>query len=85
MPVHQIVCIHMISAENNEISTIRSTMTTPIRSLSPNLLRRTNTERALINKKRVVKMLCAVVLEFFICWTPLYIINTVSIVVIPIY
>ncbi|XP_076273639.1 cholecystokinin receptor-like isoform X2 [Rhynchophorus ferrugineus] len=40
-------------------------------------LRRTNAERSLCNKKRVIKMLCVVVLEFFICWTPLYIINTV--------
>ncbi|KAJ8947553.1 hypothetical protein NQ318_005032 [Aromia moschata] len=41
-------------------------------------LRRTNAERSLLNKKRVIKMLFAVVLEFFICWTPLYIINTVA-------
>lgn len=40
-------------------------------------LRRTNAERSLQNKKRVIKMLFAVVLEFFICWTPLYIINTI--------
>lgn len=40
-------------------------------------LRRTNAERSLLNKKRVIKMLFAVVLEFFICWTPLYIINTI--------
>ncbi|XP_074037786.1 cholecystokinin receptor [Leptinotarsa decemlineata] len=41
-------------------------------------LRRTNAERSLLNKRRVVKMLLAVVLEFFICWTPLYVINTVA-------
>lgn len=41
-------------------------------------LRRTNAEKSLANKKRVVKMLCAVVLEFFVCWTPLYIVNTVA-------
>lgn len=40
-------------------------------------LRQTNAERSLVNKKRVTKMLFAVVLEFFICWTPLYAINTV--------
>lgn len=40
-------------------------------------LRRTNAERSLLNKKRVIKMLFAVVLEFFICWTPLYTINTI--------
>lgn len=41
-------------------------------------LRRTNAEKSLINKKRVIKMLFAVVLEFFLCWTPLYIINTIA-------
>ncbi|KAF6198907.1 hypothetical protein GE061_006930 [Apolygus lucorum] len=45
---------------------------------SPNLLRRSNTGKALKKKKRVVKMLFAVVLEFFICWTPLYVINTIA-------
>ncbi|XP_073995805.1 cholecystokinin receptor-like isoform X2 [Rhodnius prolixus] len=41
-------------------------------------LRRSNTEKALKKKKRVVKMLFAVVLEFFVCWTPLYVINTIT-------
>lgn len=40
-------------------------------------LRKTNAERSLIKKKRIIKMLVAVVLEFFICWTPLYVINTI--------
>lgn len=40
--------------------------------------RRTNTEKSLQNKKRVIQMLFVVVLEFFICWTPLYVINTVA-------
>ena len=39
-------------------------------------IRATNTERNLAAKKRVIKMLFAVVLEFFICWTPLYVVNT---------
>uniref|UniRef100_A0A336LNY7 CSON009528 protein n=1 Tax=Culicoides sonorensis TaxID=179676 RepID=A0A336LNY7_CULSO len=41
-------------------------------------LRRSNAEKSLQNKKRVIKMLLLVVLEFFICWTPLYIINTIA-------
>ncbi|ENN78967.1 hypothetical protein D910_06709 [Dendroctonus ponderosae] len=40
-------------------------------------LRRTNAERSLCNKKRVIKMLCVVVLEFFVCWSPLYTVNTI--------
>lgn len=39
---------------------------------------RTNTEKSLQNKKRVIQMLFVVVLEFFICWTPLYVINTIA-------
>ncbi|CAO1385785.1 unnamed protein product [Diamesa serratosioi] len=41
-------------------------------------LRRSNAEKSLLNKKRVIKMLFVVVLEFFICWTPLYVINTIA-------
>ncbi|CAH1104014.1 unnamed protein product, partial [Psylliodes chrysocephalus] len=41
-------------------------------------LRKSNAERSLLNKRRVIKMLFAVVLEFFICWTPLYVINTIA-------
>lgn len=41
-------------------------------------LRRSNVEKNLLSKKRVIQMLFVVVLEFFICWTPLYIINTIT-------
>lgn len=36
------------------------------------ILRSTHTEQNLSSKKRVIKMLAAIVAEFFICWTPLY-------------
>ena len=39
-------------------------------------MRHTNPQKIRQNKIRVIKMLFAVVLEFFICWTPVYIINT---------
>lgn len=39
---------------------------------------RSNAEKSLQNKRRVIKMLFVVVLEFFICWTPLYVINTIA-------
>lgn len=39
---------------------------------------RTNPHRSLLNKRRVIKMLFVVVIEFFICWTPLYVINTIA-------
>ncbi|CAG2175451.1 unnamed protein product, partial [Oppiella nova] len=35
--------------------------------------RRVSTQ--LISKKRIIRMLCVLVLEFFICWTPVYVIN----------
>ena len=41
-------------------------------------LRRCNAEHCLKTKRRVLKMLLVVVLEFFICWTPLYVVNTLS-------
>lgn len=43
----------------------------------PNI-RRNNIEQGILQKKRVIKMLFVVVLEFFICWTPLYAVNTIS-------
>lgn len=48
------------------------------RSFYTRIHNRTNTEKSLQNKKRVIKMLFVVVLEFFICWTPLYVINTLA-------
>ncbi|XP_043266789.1 cholecystokinin receptor type A-like isoform X1 [Venturia canescens] len=47
-------------------------------SIGRRTLRRTNPGRALLRKKRIVKMLLVVVLEFFVCWTPLYVINTLA-------
>ncbi|XP_023220848.1 cholecystokinin receptor-like, partial [Centruroides sculpturatus] len=41
-------------------------------------IRVSNLDKSLSQKRRVFKMLFVVVLEFFICWTPLYVINTVS-------
>ena len=41
-------------------------------------LRRCNPEHCLKTKRRVLKMLIVVMLEFFICWTPLYVVNTLS-------
>ena len=42
------------------------------------ILRHSNAEHCLKTKRRVLKMLIVVVLEFFICWTPLYVVNTLS-------
>lgn len=40
------------------------------------IIRRTNLDKALAAKKRVIRMLLVVVMEFFICWTPLFVMNT---------
>ncbi|XP_076030412.1 uncharacterized protein LOC143018711 [Oratosquilla oratoria] len=45
---------------------------------SRSVLRKSNTHKSLKEKKRVIKMLFVVVLEFFLCWTPLYVLNTLS-------
>ncbi|CAL4233199.1 unnamed protein product, partial [Meganyctiphanes norvegica] len=42
------------------------------------ILRRTNQEQFLKSKRRIIKMLTVVVVEFFVCWTPLYVINTAA-------
>uniref|UniRef100_A0A5S6QK88 G_PROTEIN_RECEP_F1_2 domain-containing protein n=1 Tax=Trichuris muris TaxID=70415 RepID=A0A5S6QK88_TRIMR len=35
-------------------------------------LRSTHTEKSLVTKKRVIKMLAMIVVEFFVCWMPFY-------------
>ncbi|XP_062140305.1 cholecystokinin receptor type A [Drosophila sulfurigaster albostrigata] len=52
-----------------------------LRSIVP---RRSNESKSLESKKRVVKMLFVLVLEFFICWTPLYVINTMTMLIGPV-
>ncbi|XP_076336106.1 cholecystokinin receptor-like [Tachypleus tridentatus] len=37
-----------------------------------------NQERSLSQKRRVIKMLFVVVLEFFLCWSPIYVLNTIT-------
>ncbi|EEB20399.1 class A rhodopsin-like G-protein coupled receptor GPRcck1, putative [Pediculus humanus corporis] len=49
-----------------------------IKSCSSISLRHNNYERSLRKKQLVIKMLFVVVLEFFVCWTPLYVINTLA-------
>src|SRR4051812_12387662 len=46
-------------------------------------LRSTHTERSLVAKKRVIVMLMCVVIEFFLFWTPLYVLNLTSTIVSP--
>ncbi|XP_042855972.1 cholecystokinin receptor-like, partial [Penaeus japonicus] len=47
-------------------------------SVTTSILRKTHPEISLRNKKRVIHMLAAVVVEFFVCWTPLYVVNTLA-------
>ena len=39
-------------------------------------IRHSNTEKSLAAKKRVIRMLFVVVVEFFVCWAPVYVMNT---------
>ncbi|EDV46631.1 cholecystokinin receptor type A isoform X2 [Drosophila erecta] len=71
-------------------TTTATTVTTLAKSSSPSIrvhdaaLRRSNEAKTLESKKRVVKMLFVLVLEFFICWTPLYVINTMVMLIGPV-
>ncbi|XP_037786298.1 cholecystokinin receptor-like [Penaeus monodon] len=47
-------------------------------SVTTSILRKTHPEISLRNKKRVIHMLAVVVVEFFVCWTPLYVVNTLA-------
>ncbi|XP_017156652.1 gastrin/cholecystokinin type B receptor [Drosophila miranda] len=71
------------SAMSKTTSTTTTTVTlakmsSPSMRVQDAALRRSNEAKTLESKKRVVKMLFVLVLEFFICWTPLYVINTLS-------
>ena len=46
------------------------------RKLEQARIRQNNTERSLQAKKRVIRMLFMIVLEFFLCWTPAYVMQT---------
>lgn len=74
-----VICVAGKRKNVNNTSQISISFAYNFFSLPLSLFRcRTNTEKSLQNKKRVIKMLFVVVLEFFICWTPLYVINTIT-------
>ncbi|XP_001991193.2 cholecystokinin receptor [Drosophila grimshawi] len=60
------------------VTLAKSASSSPSLRIHDATLRRSNEAKTLESKKRVVKMLFVLVLEFFICWTPLYVINTLS-------
>ncbi|XP_030566014.1 cholecystokinin receptor type A [Drosophila novamexicana] len=62
----------------------RKSLSTPSLRITEATLRRSNETKSLESKKRVVKMLFVLVLEFFICWTPLYVINTMTMLIGPV-
>lgn len=63
---------------NNETDTKRKKITS---NGTANIhLRQTNQSSINTNRKRVIKMLFVIVFEYFICWSPLYILNTWKVV-----
>ncbi|XP_030381925.1 cholecystokinin receptor type A [Scaptodrosophila lebanonensis] len=75
---HQQQSLYMTDSER------RKSLSTPsLRINADAALRRSNETKSLESKKRVVKMLFVLVLEFFICWTPLYVINTMTMFIGP--
>lgn len=39
-------------------------------------VRSTYTDKSVWAKKKVIRMLFVIVFEFFLCWAPLYVVNT---------
>ncbi|KAH8416764.1 hypothetical protein KR222_003279, partial [Zaprionus bogoriensis] len=68
----------------NEAGERRKSLSTPSLRITEAMLRRSNESKSLESKKRVVKMLFVLVLEFFICWTPLYVLNTMTMLIGPV-
>ncbi|XP_030381928.1 LOW QUALITY PROTEIN: gastrin/cholecystokinin type B receptor [Scaptodrosophila lebanonensis] len=64
-------------------TTVALAKTSPSLRVHDAALRRSNEAKTLESKKRVVKMLFVLVLEFFLCWTPLYVINTLGMFIGP--
>ena len=48
------------------------------RKIDPTNVRSTHLEKSILAKKRVIRMLFVVVFEFFICWTPIFIVNILA-------
>ncbi|XP_064609634.1 cholecystokinin receptor type A-like [Liolophura sinensis] len=67
-----------ISMETESGSAPLSRQSSPrsFRNRYSRIMRQSNFDRTKIAKKRVIKMLFAVILEFFVCWTPLYVLTT---------
>lgn len=71
-PERNYMTIHL-----RDISPCSSEESTPRRKLDhTRIIRQTNQERSREAKLRVVRMLFVVVIEFFVCWTPLYTVQT---------
>ncbi|XP_013781323.1 cholecystokinin receptor type A-like [Limulus polyphemus] len=51
-------------------------VTNNIQTAAHPLIVRGNTEKNRVSKRRVIRMLFVLVVEFVVCWTPLYIVNT---------
>jgi len=61
----------------NDVSPCNSEESTPRRRVEQTrIIRQTNQEKSRESKIRVVKMLFVLVIEFFVCWTPLYTLQT---------
>ncbi|XP_076336271.1 cholecystokinin receptor type A-like [Tachypleus tridentatus] len=68
-----------LSSKEDRSSTILGSLFRRDKTKSSHILfSKTSIKKTEEEKRKVVKMLFVVVLEFFICWTPLYVINTWS-------
>lgn len=62
--------------ESSNVPLSRQSSPRSFRNRYSRIMRQSNFDRTKIAKKRVIKMLFAVILEFFVCWTPLYVLTT---------
>lgn len=65
------------SIQMNDVSPCSSEESTPRRRVEhTRIIRQTNQEKSRESKIRVVRMLFVMVIEFFVCWAPLYTVQT---------
>lgn len=70
--------VNSVSGQTSGASSkVANAVTRPVRRMdAQRAMRQSNTERSRAAKKRVIKMLFMIVLEFFIFWSPTFILDT---------
>ena len=68
---------NVLQQDNNSLNNNSSAVSRPFRRFEAHrAMRQSNSEKSRAAKKRVIKMLFMIVVEFFVFWTPNYVIGT---------